>query len=94
MEEESLTEVEEEGREKESNTGVVADSRRDRERKVEFIEWENDFGKEEKREILNRRLERGERRRRGGRRMIDGRDADVRRGEDEEEGGFELSREE
>ena len=31
---------------------------------------------------------------RGGRRVMDGRDTDVRRGENEEQGGFELSREE
>ena len=94
MEEECLTEVEEEGREKESYTGVVVDSRRNRERKIKLIEWENDFGKEETWESSNCLLEWSESRRRRGRGVIEGREAYVRRGEDEKEGGFELSREE
>ena len=66
---------------------------RKRERKAELIEREDNFCEEEKREILNRLLELdgGRGRRRG---VIERRGAEVRRCEDEKEGGFELRREE
>ena len=54
LEEEGLTEMEEEGGEKESDAGVGVEWRgSDREGKLKLVEGERDVSEEEKREILN-----------------------------------------